>query len=159
MDWNNIQYFEESEFDDPLYPGSGENIDPLLVFEMDSLRRATGWPIIVHTLLTTLPNGEIFSIGGAVDMYGEHGHKDDSYHLLENGCIAVDWHFKTDAPYRLQYRAVEKMGFAGIGVYISLWKWPEITACWVPMLIIVQRAESNDGHAGKKGSITIFYKE
>ena len=123
MDWNNIEYFEEENFDDPLYPGSGKNIDPLIVLALDSLRRNTGWPIIIHTLLTTLPNGEIFSIGGAVDMYGEHGHKDDSYHLLENGCIAVDWHFKTDAPYRLQYRAVEKIGFTGIGVYISLWKW------------------------------------
>ena len=123
MDWNNIQYFEESDFDDPLYPGSGENIDPLLVFEMDSLRRATGWPIIIHTLLTTLPNGKIFSIGGAVDMYGEHGHSDGSYHLLENGCMACDWHFKTNAPYRLQYRAVEKMGFTGIGIYLGLWHW------------------------------------
>ena len=112
MDWNNIQYFEESEFDDPLYPGSGENIDPLLVFEMDSLRRATGWPIIIHTM-----------VGGAVDMYGEHGHSKGSYHLLENGCMADDWHFVTDAPYRLQYRAVEKMGFTGIGMYLGIWHW------------------------------------
>ena len=34
MDWNNIEYFKQSDFDDPLYPGSGENIDPLLVYEM-----------------------------------------------------------------------------------------------------------------------------
>ena len=61
MDWNNIQYFEESKFDDPLYPGSGENIDPTLVFALDTLRRLTGWPIIVH-----------HKVGGAADMYGEH---------------------------------------------------------------------------------------
>jgi len=112
MDWNNIQYFEESEFDDPLYPGSGENIDPLLVFEMDSLRRATGWPIIIHTM-----------VGGAVDMYGEHEHSKGSYHLFKNGCMACDWHFATDAPYRRQYAAVEKMGFTGIGIYLGIWHW------------------------------------
>jgi len=112
MDWHNIEYFKQSDFDDPLYPGSGENIDPLLVFEMDSLRRATGWPIIIHTM-----------VGGAVDMYGEHGHSKDSYHLFENGCMADDWHFVTDAPYRLQYAAVEKMGFTGIGMYLGIWHW------------------------------------
>ena len=112
MDWNNIEFFEQSEFDDPLYPGSGENIDALIVLALDSLRRGTGWPMIVHTI-----------VGGAVDMYGKHGHADESYHLLKNGCKAADWHFVTDAPYRLQYRAVEKMGFNGIGIYLKLWKW------------------------------------
>jgi len=112
MDWNNIEFFTQEEFDDPLYPGSGENIDARLVLALDSLRRATGWPIIIHTM-----------VGGAVDMYGEHGHSDGSYHLLENGCKADDWHFKTNAPYRLQYRAVEKMGFTGIGVYLGVWHW------------------------------------
>ena len=123
MNWRYIEFFEQGDFDDPLYPGSGENIGPLIVMALDALRRKTGWPIIVHTLLTTLPNGEIFSIGGAVDMYGEHGHSDGSYHLLDNKCLAVDWHFATNAPYRLQYAAVEKMGFTGIGAYIGLWKW------------------------------------
>ena len=123
MDWNNIEFFQQENFDDPLYPGSGENIDPRLVLALDSLRRATGWPIIIHTLLTTLPNGKIFSIGGAVDMYAEHGHSKGSYHLFKNGCMACDWHFVTDAPYRLQYAAVEKMGFTGIGIYLGLWHW------------------------------------
>jgi len=56
-------------------------------------------------------------------MYGEHGHSKGSYHLFKNGCMACDWHFATDAPYRLQYAAVEKMGFTGIGIYLGIWKW------------------------------------
>jgi len=114
MDWNNIQYFEESEFDDPLYPGSGENIDPTLVFALDTLRRLTGWPIIVH-----------HKVGGAADMYGEHDHADNSYHLKKMGCKAVDFHFRTTANYRLQYRGVERLGFTGIGVYLQVWHWGE----------------------------------
>ena len=31
MDWTNIRYFTQKEFDDPLYPGSGESIDYELV--------------------------------------------------------------------------------------------------------------------------------
>ena len=112
MNWNNIEFFEQENFDDPLYPGSGKNIDPLIVLALDSLRRNTGWPIIIHTV-----------VGGAIDMYGEHGHAANSYHLFDNGCVAVDWHFITKADYRLQYRAVEKIGFTGIGIYINLWKW------------------------------------
>ena len=112
MDWNNIEFFDMENFDDPLYPGSGENIDPLIALVLDSLRRNTGWPIRIHT-----------SVGGAVDMHGDHGHADGSYHLLKNGCKAADWHFVTDTDYRLQYRAVEKMGFNGIGSYLGHWRW------------------------------------
>jgi hypothetical protein len=110
--WSEIEYFEQDEFDDPLYPGSGKHISYALVHMMDMLRGLTGWPIVVH-----------HAVGGAVDMYGEHGHSDNSYHLFKQGCLAADWHFVTDAPYRRQYQAVEAMQFTGIGIYLNLWKW------------------------------------
>ena len=123
MDWRYIEFFEMEHFDDPLYPGSGEFIDPLLVFALDALRRRTGWPIVPHVLNVIGEDGEPFTIGGAVDMYGEHDHATNSYHLKKNGCKACDFHFLTEAPIRLQYRAVEKMGFTGLGIYIKKWKW------------------------------------
>ena len=111
MDWTNIKYFHPHEFDDPLYPGSGESIDGELVYDMDCLRGKVACPIITHA-----------KVGGAVDVSGKHGHSSNSFHLQWNGSKALDFHFKTNADPRTQYLWVEEMGFTGIGVYYC-WHW------------------------------------
>jgi len=112
INWNKVRYFKREEFDDPNYPGSGENIDGILLFMLDRLRHETGWPIITH-----------WKVGGCVDVDGTHGHAPHSYHLKKSGSRAVDFHFGTTASSREQFYNVIKSGFTGIGVYIDVWKW------------------------------------
>jgi len=104
--WDEIEHFEQGEFDDPDHPESGELIDETLVLTLDQLRDTTGWALIPH-----------WNVGGCVDVYGTHGHDDNSYHRADNGCSACDFHFDTDAHTRLQFYAVEKIGFSGVGIY------------------------------------------
>lgn len=118
LSWKHIKYFKPEEFADPHYGGSGENIDGILLFELEKLRKDTGWAIIPHG-----------KVGGCVDIDGRWGHSLNSYHLFKNGCKACDWHFadpKTFEPLqenpRIQYKAVEEIGFPGIGVYYW-WHW------------------------------------
>ena len=107
INWDYIKYFTSREFDDPNHPGSGELINATVVLILEAVRRRTGWPMIVH-----------WAVGGAVDVDGSHGHSDDSYHLAENDCMAVDFHFKTKASIRLQFHALLVGGFhTGIGYY------------------------------------------
>lgn len=109
--YNSIKHFNLYEFDDPEYPGSGQLIDRNLVIMLDELRSKTEWPIVTHWL-----------VGGCVDVDGTHGHSKNSYHLKAQGFSAVDFHFKTKTPSRLQYYEVSLMGFGGIGVYFD-WMW------------------------------------
>lgn len=111
ISWKQVKFFKPEEFDDPMYPGSGGYIDGVLLFELEKLRKATGWPIITHA-----------KVGGCVDMDAKHGHSRNSYHIYANGCKACDFHFLTDEDPRLQYRQVEDIGFPGIGVYYD-WHW------------------------------------
>ena len=106
LDWSTIRFFVQKEFDDPLYPGSGESIDSALVYKMDTLRGRVGCQIITH-----------WRVGGAVDVVGSHNHAKNSFHLVWNGAKACDFHFKTDTDPRQQYRWVEEMFFPGLGVY------------------------------------------
>ena len=111
INWSHVRYFKESEFDDPTVEGSGQYIDGRLVMKLDSLRHATGWPIVVHAV-----------VGGAVDMGGTHGHQKGSFHLLAKGCLACDWHFATETPGRVQVYNVLSAGFSGVGIYYD-WRW------------------------------------
>ncbi|MHA1289505.1 MAG: hypothetical protein ACTSPB_19115, partial [Candidatus Thorarchaeota archaeon] len=123
INWKYVKYFKPKEFDDPKYPGSGENISGILLHKLTCLRERTawfdppdGWPLIIHS-----------SIGGAIDMDGSWGHSKNSYHLYkpernELSCAAVDCHFVTDAPPKIQYSLIEEIGFGGVGVYYD-WKW------------------------------------
>jgi len=117
ISWKHVKWFTSSEFDDPLYPGSGEFINGSLLIMLEKLRNATfdenrekGWPIVIHN-----------SVGGAVDIKGEHGHSENSLHLFRNNCKAVDFNFKTDASLRKQLFLISKIGFGGIGFYPG-WK-------------------------------------
>jgi len=109
--WHNVKYFKPIEFDDPDVPGSGEMIDGITLLTLEALRINTGWPIMTH-----------WRNGGCIDIHGTHGHSEDSYHLKEYGCCAVDFHFLTNIPVRVQIHEVLNSKFTGIGLYYD-WKW------------------------------------
>jgi hypothetical protein len=112
LDWKSINHFIPKEFDDPLYPGSGEGIDSALVYKLDTLRGRAGCPIIIHA-----------KVGGAVDVAGKHGHALNSFHLKWNGAKAVDFHFRNNLDPRQQYFLwVEPMELPAIGIYYC-WHW------------------------------------
>jgi len=105
--WKHVKYFKQSEFDDPLVYGSGEEINPEFLVLIVRLRKDTEWPMIIHS---------------AVDMKGTQGHSANSMHLAKNGCKAVDFHFKTEASQREQFFYVMKGGFSGIGIYYDWYR-------------------------------------
>lgn len=111
VNWDRVKYFKPEEFDDPDFPGSGTEIDPVTLLELCTLRRRTGWPIITHA-----------KVGGCVDVEGTHGHAKHSYHRLDRGAKAVDFHFRTTADSRIQFHAVAMSRFTGIGIYYD-WHW------------------------------------
>jgi len=111
IQWEHISHFDRAEFDDPLYPGSGDLIDPEFLILVVRMRVDVGWPMISHA-----------RVGGCVDVDGVHGHADNSYHLVKMGCKAIDFHFVTTAPARRQYYEVGRFGFGGLGAYFD-WHW------------------------------------
>ena len=104
--WDKVKHFSQHEFDDPKHPGSGKLMNYKVVYLLDHLREVIACPIIITA---------------AVDVYGEHGHAKNSYHLAVNHCQAVDFYIKTDIAPRQQYYLVEQAGFGGIGVYLNIW--------------------------------------
>ena len=109
--WDNIKYFNPEEFADPNYPGSGKLIHLPLVIKLDHLRTVIKRPCITH-----------WKVGGCVDVKGEHGHAEQSFHRLDMGAMACDFHFDCNILPREQYYYVEREGFGGIGVYYD-WHW------------------------------------
>ena len=107
ISWNRIRHFTRDEFQDPLFgPESGDLIDGEFLAMIIRLRIDTGWPMMVH-----------WQVGGAVDVEGSYGHADESYHLKNQGCKAIDFHFLTEAPFNRQFWEIAHTGFAGIGFY------------------------------------------
>lgn len=110
-DWSHIDHFEEWEFADPYYQGSGNLIDGVLLMMFEKMRRDLDCPIIPHGIA-----------GGCVDVKGIHGHSDNSYHRKDKGCKACDFHIITDMSPREQFYLVSSYGFPGLGVYYD-WHW------------------------------------
>ena len=109
--WSKIEHFEEWEFADPNYPGSGNLIDGQLLIMFDKMRTELDRPVIPHG-----------SVGGCVDVAGSWGHSENSYHRKDKGCKASDFHIETDMSSREQFLCVSSYGFPGIGVYYD-WHW------------------------------------
>ena len=104
--WKQIVHFIPGEFDDPDFPGSGLQIDALLVMSLDKLRMTIGCKILPH-----------WKVGGCVDIKGTHGHTQNSYQRLDRGAKACDFHIETLMGLREQYNHVCRAGFGGIVVY------------------------------------------
>lgn len=114
VNWDDFDYFDRDEFDDPLHPGSGDKISPAVVLLLDNLRKRAGIPIITHNK---------YGVRGCVCV-DEEGHSSKSLHYVSNGATAVDWHFDTDMDIRDQAKLVLRTGFGGIGIYYD-WEWPD----------------------------------
>jgi len=101
--WKKVKYFSQNEFADPHYPDSGRLMNYKVVMMLDHLRECIKHPIIILS---------------AVDVYGEHGHAKNSFHLAKNKCRAIDFYILADhIPVRQQYHWVEQAGFGGLGIY------------------------------------------
>ena len=109
--WNNVEGFEPWEFEDPLLPGSGDEINGETLLLLVGFR--------THLVRRKLATGII--VTSAVDLYGAHGHSKASYHLLSKGCRAVDFFLLTQMSKRQQIHEFLKVGFTGAGVYFD-WK-------------------------------------
>lgn len=109
IDWNEIKHFRPEEFDDPAESGSWKYMDEGTIWQLEWLRRNTGWAIITHNK---------FGLRGTVCVLPK-GHSKDSYHYImkPEGCSAADWHFDTAADPREQIKHVLRSPFNGIGLY------------------------------------------
>jgi len=112
INWDSIRkYFTIEDFSDPLIPNSGNFIDENLLNMLVDLTVLS--KIITHA-----------KVGGCVDVNGNYGHSVNSYHLVNSGCRAVDFHFVDNSTFNIreQFIIVAKIGFTGIGLYYD-WMW------------------------------------
>ena len=107
--FDDIKYFEPEEFEDPDHFGSWTMLNRQVLVAIDKLRELMDAPIIIHS---------------AVCIDGLCGHTAGSFHLVCNGCKAIDFHVDTTTmSIRKQYQIIESMcvvpylTFQGIGVY------------------------------------------
>jgi len=119
IDWQTLAHFDSWEFDDPDFPGSGREMGEQPIATLDLIRDETGWPIHVTA---------------GIDILGQH-HAKNSYHNKEQGALAVDWYFDTDASPRRQYYILEDYGIPAIGVYYDWRKWNAKKDEWELILI------------------------
>ena len=112
--WEKVKkYFVPQEFDDPFCPGSGKRIDEELLLKLFELREIVGKKIITH-----------WRAGGGIDVTGKCGHAPKSYHLLQRGAKAVDFHFEPLKRHEIRpiIQTIISIGFGGIGLYYD-WEW------------------------------------
>ena len=74
--WEQVDFFEELEFDSPDEPGSGKHIDPEVVLVCDRARQAYGQPLFINSAVRTL------------DHNAEVGGVQDSAHLVQEDGVA-----------------------------------------------------------------------
>lgn len=114
INWDSIRrYFTIEDFSDPLFINSGAAIDEKLLSKLIELKMAVNASLVLHN-----------KIGGCIDMKGNYNHAKNSYHLFNNGCRAVDFHFDTiELNAREQFYEIVKHGFTGVGVYYGkIWE-------------------------------------
>jgi len=56
--WSKISHFHPSEFDSPDKLGSGFRMDPILIFKLDEIRKALGYPLFVTSGYRTKEHNE-----------------------------------------------------------------------------------------------------
>jgi hypothetical protein len=114
IDFSNVKHFKRYMFDDPriCQVCSGWNINPDIVYMLDDLYNKTNWVIVPH-----------WSVYGCVvmdDAIRSVRFCKNKWHLRENGCKAVDFHFETEAHPLEQIDEVLKYDFTGIGLFTEI---------------------------------------
>lgn len=102
ISWDRVKHFRPIEFSDPRYPGSGSDIDSVLLWQMERLRCESCCKIYTH-----------WQAGGCMDVDGVHGHAPTSLHRAFKAC---DFHFEKGYPQE-QLHWIQRTGFTGIGWY------------------------------------------
>jgi len=114
IDFNNVKHFKRYQFDDVrlCQLGSGWNINPTIVKILDDIVEHTGWVAVPY-----------WSVYGCVvmdDAIHDARLCKSPWHLRENGCKAIDFHFETEASPVEQITTILNSDVTGIGLFKNI---------------------------------------